>query len=83
MGSDQDPAKPTECLEVCWRVRIWGGSVFECGIYTSGAWMEVRFSLGEDTVYSQVVPTIESGRQIAERWRVAVLAKGGVEEISV
>jgi hypothetical protein len=44
--------------------------------------MDVRFSLGEDTVYSQVVPTIESGRQIAERWRVAILAKGGVEELA-
>ena len=82
MGSDQDPAQRTECLEMCWRLRSRSGSLIECGIYMSGVWIDVRFNLGEDIVYSQVVPTIESGRQVAERWRVAILAKGGVEEIA-
>jgi hypothetical protein len=64
-----------------WRLRSRSGSVFECGIYNDDTWMDVRISLGADTMHSELVPTIERGRQIAERWRVAILAKGGVEEL--
>jgi hypothetical protein len=71
-------------LELCWRMKAPSGRVLECSICrTAAPGLEVRCGYGEDDLLrSQVAPEIGSARDIAEEWRQAVLAKGGVEELA-
>lgn len=70
-------------LEPCGRLRSLQKStrVLECGIYrTEAPGLEVRCGYSdEDLLRSQRTAEIGSARELAEQWRQAVLAKGGVD----
>ena len=70
-----------ELLEVRWRMKGPSRRVLECGIYRTDAGLEVRAGYGEDLLQSQVAGEIDTGRELAEAWRQAVIAKGGFEEL--
>jgi len=57
--------------------------ILSCGIYRTGApGLEVRAAYSdEDLLRSQRAAEIGSGREIAETWWRAVVAKGGFEDM--
>ena len=75
--------KRMECIEVCWRVRSRSRRrVLECGIYHTGAAIEVRCGYGgDDLLMSEVVPAVSIGRELAVEWRRIVTARGGFDEL--
>ena len=59
-------------------------AIISCGIYrTDGPGLEVRCGFSEDDLLrSQRVPEMGSGRELAEDWRQAALAKGNFVELA-
>ena len=64
-------------LETCWR--LTHGRVFDCAIYrTDVPGLEVRcIYAGDDLIGSERSAEMDSARILAERWRQAVLVRGG------
>jgi hypothetical protein len=80
-GNNQPSAR---LVEICWRLRGPSSKVLECGIYSDAApGPEVRCGYGEDDLLrSQRTADIGTARDIAEEWRQAVIAKGGLRRSS-
>ena len=74
--------RTARAIEIEWRIKGLSGRVLMCAIYrTDAPGLEVRVGYDEDDViWSQRVTDIEAGRRMAEKWRQAVLAKGGFED---
>ena len=54
----------------------------QCGIYNTAAGLEVLCGYSEDDLLrSELAPEIAMAREIAERWRQAVIGKGGFFEV--
>jgi hypothetical protein len=81
-GREDDPrGRRASPLEVCWRMRRESGRTYECGIYRSHTWYEVRLAGGEDViVYSQVATSLERAREVAALWH-ATLMRGEFTDI--
>jgi hypothetical protein len=64
-------------------VRAPSGRIVSCGIYADSApGLEVRSGFsGADLLKSQRTAEIGTGREIAEEWREAALAKGTFVEV--
>lgn len=73
------PPTPT-LVESCWRLRF-GTRLVACGIYSDAApGLDVRAGFTEDDLLrSERAPDLRTARELAEAWRLEVLAKGGVE----
>ena len=71
-----------EVVAPCWRMRGPSGQVLSCAIYRTDA-CEVRAGFANDLLHSQRVFSEEAGFVYAERYRQAILAKGGFEELPV
>jgi hypothetical protein len=83
--SPPPPANATPAptlLETCWRLRAPSGRIITCGIYRDSArGVEVRTGFSDDDLLrSERAAEIGNAREIAARWRAAVLAKGGFAE---
>jgi hypothetical protein len=73
----REPPAPHR-VETCWQLRRESGRVLECVITADEFGLEVRIRYGDTgLVYSQRVPSIERGRELAEDRRQAVLKRGG------
>jgi len=72
---------------MCWRLKGPSGRAFQCGIYAidaPGVEVRVRYSDSEEALLnSQVVANVARGRELAERWRVGIVAKGSFEELTM
>jgi hypothetical protein len=76
------PAAPT-LLEVCWRIRTPNNKVVTCAIVSDEApGLDVRaFFTEDDLLRSHRAAELADAREIAERWKLAVLLKRGFVEI--
>ena len=71
-----------ELVEALWRMTGPRGRVLACGVYRTDVGLEVRCGYGEyQLLRSQYAVEMGTARDIAERWRQAVLAKGGFVEL--
>jgi hypothetical protein len=68
-------------LEECWRLVGPSRNPIVCGIYADGGpGVELRVGYsGDDLVRTQRVSDADLARNIAERWKLAALAKGFAE----
>jgi hypothetical protein len=56
--------------------------IVTCSIYRDGAGLEVRVGYSElDLLRSERVGDVAAGCELAERWRQAVIGKGGFEDV--
>lgn len=79
-----DRSAPT-LVETCWRMRSkYTQRILECTITRDDApGFEVRGGYSaDDMLYSRRVGTIADARTQAARWREAILAKGGFEDVA-
>ena len=78
MRSRQQTQPRIELLEDCWVLATPTGKRIHCGIYrVAGPGVELRCGFSEDDVLrTQRVSDVDSARQVAEQWRLAVVAKG-------
>jgi hypothetical protein len=75
-----------DLLETCWQMRSLQKAtrILQCGIYRTAAGLEVRAGyVPDDLLQSQLARDIDTAREIAEAWRLAVVAKGGFTELSI
>jgi hypothetical protein len=79
----QEPA--LRLIELCWRLQApHGQRVVSCGIYAvEGPGIEVRCGFSDDDLLrSQRSAEIASAREVAAKWKAAVLAKGRFTELA-
>lgn len=75
----QHPAPPPrlDLLERCWTLHGPSGRPIVCGLYQTDVGLEVRVGYSdEELVRSERVLDVARGRERAEQWRQAALAKG-------
>ena len=81
---NQPPLEPPlELVAPCWRMRGPSGQVLSCAIYRTDGGLEVRAGYANDLLHSQRVFNEKAGFVYAERYRQAILAKGGFEDLPV
>ena len=79
----EPPAPRVELLEACWRFVGPSGRPLRCGISRVATGLEMRCAYGdEDIVRTQLIPDLESARELAAEWRRALINKGGFDELS-
>ena len=71
-------------VEICWYIRTPNAKLITCGVYRDSApGFDVRAQFAaDDLLRSHRVPAIGTARELATKWKDAILAKGTFIEVT-